>query len=279
MNRRRLLSSAAISLTAALTLGLLAACGSGSDAKASEDPKSKLIVGASAVPHAEILDYVKTNLAAGAGLELEVKVFDDYVLPNTATDTGELNANFFQHKPYLDEFNQKNGTQLVGVGAVHIEPLGLYSKKVKDLAALPNGATVAFPDDATNGGRALKLLADNGLLTLKDGVGTNATEKDVVANPKNLKFQPLAAEQLPRSLDDVDAAVINGNYAIQGGLTPATDALVLEKAEGNPYANLLVVKKGQEQDERVQKLVKLLQSPEVKKFIQDKYKGSVIPAF
>lgn len=275
MNRRRLLSTAAITATAALAVGLLSACGAGAGA-ASQDPKDKLIVGASAVPHAEILEYVRDNLAAGAGLELEVKVFDDYVLPNTAVDTGEINANYFQHQPYLDEFNKENGTDLVGVKAVHIEPLGAYSQKVTDLAALPDGATVAFPDDATNGGRALKLLADNGLITLADGVGTAATEQDVTGNPKNLKFQPLAAEQLPRSLEDVDLAIINGNYALQADLKPAENALVLEKAEGNPYANLLVAKSGQEGDERIQKLAGLLTSPEVKKFIEDKYQGSVI---
>ncbi|GIG68944.1 MetQ/NlpA family ABC transporter substrate-binding protein [Phytomonospora endophytica] len=277
MNRRRLLSAAAITATAALSVGLLSACGAG--AGASSDPKDKLIVGASAVPHAEILEYVRDNLAAGAGLELDVQVFDDYVLPNTAVDTGEINANFFQHQPYLDEFNKENGTSLVGVKAVHVEPLGAYSQKLTELASLPDGATIAFPDDATNGGRALKLLADNGLITLKDGVGTAATEKDVVGNPKNLEFQPLAAEQLPRSLEDVDVAIINGNYALQADLNPARDALAIEKAEGNPYANLLVTKSGQENDERITKLATLLTSPEVKKFIEDKYQGSVIPAF
>ncbi|MEV0645816.1 MetQ/NlpA family ABC transporter substrate-binding protein [Phytomonospora sp. NPDC050363] len=278
MNRRRLLSTAAITATAVLSVGLLSACGAGNDA-ASDDPNAKLIVGASAVPHAEILEYVRDALASGAGLELEVQIFDDYVLPNTAVDTGEINANYFQHQPYLDEFNKENGTSLVGVKPVHVEPLGAYSQKVTDLAALPDGATVAFPDDATNGGRALKLLADNGLITLADGVGTNATEKDVTGNPKNLEFQPLAAEQLPRSLEDVDIAIINGNYALQADLNPAKDALVIEKAEGNPYANLLVTKTGQENDERIQKLATLLTSPEVKKFIEDKYQGSVIPAF
>ncbi|NUS40348.1 MAG: metal ABC transporter substrate-binding protein, partial [Terrabacter sp.] len=148
MNRRRLLSTAAITATAALSVGLLSACGA--DAGASSDPKDKLIVGASAVPHAEILEYVRDNLAADAGLELDIQVFDDYVLPNTAVDTGEINANYFQHQPYLDEFNKENGTSLVGVKAVHVEPLGAYSQKVTDLAALPDGATIAFPDDATN---------------------------------------------------------------------------------------------------------------------------------
>ncbi|MCF2527488.1 MetQ/NlpA family ABC transporter substrate-binding protein [Yinghuangia soli] len=263
-----------ISLAAVGTLALgLAACSS-DDSKSSDTLK----VGASAVPHAEILEYIQKNLADKEGLKLDVKVFDDYSLQNPALVDGSIDANFFQHKPYLDKYNAENKKDLVPVGPVHLEPLGLYSKKNKAVAEIKDGATISFPNDATNGGRALKLLADNGLIKLKDGVGVNATEKDVAENPKNLKFKALDAEQLPRTLDDVDASVINGNYALQAKLT-AKDALVLEKAEGNPYANVLVVKKGQEKDEKVQKLQKLLNSPEVKKFIEDKYQGSVLPAF
>ncbi|MBA9004406.1 MetQ/NlpA family ABC transporter substrate-binding protein [Thermomonospora cellulosilytica] len=256
--------------SAGLALGLTA-CGSSDSG--SDDV---LTVGASPAPHAEILEYVKDELAAGAGLKLEIEEFSDYVQPNLALNDGRLDANYFQHKPYMDDFASSKGLKLAFVAPVHLEPLGAYSKKVKALAELPQGATVAIPNDATNGARALKLLADNGLITLKPGAGTNATEKDVAGNPKGLKFRPLEAAQLPRSLQDVDAAVINGNFAIEGGLTPAKDALVLEKTQGNPYANGVVTKAGDENDPQVRKLVQLLQGPEVKKFIQDKYQGSVL---
>ncbi|UGQ10729.1 MetQ/NlpA family ABC transporter substrate-binding protein [Yinghuangia sp. ASG 101] len=262
-----------IALAAVGTLALgLAAC---SDDSGDSD---SLKVAASAVPHAQILEYIKDNLAAAEGLKLDIKVFDDYALQNPALDDGSVDANYFQHKPYLDQYNTENKKDLVPVTPVHLEPLGVYSKKNKALTDLKDGATISFPNDATNAGRALRLLADNGLITLKDGVGVNATERDVVGNPKKLTFKALDAEQLPRTLDDVDAAVINGNYALQANLS-AKDALALEKAEGNPYANLLVVKKGHENDEDVLKLKKLLNSPEVKKYIEDEFQGSVLPAF
>ncbi len=261
----------ALAAVGTLTLGL-AAC---SDDSGDSDT---LKVAASAVPHAQILEYIKSNLAAAEGLKLDVEVFDDYALQNPALDDGSVDANFFQHKPYLDKYNSENKKDLVPVTPVHLEPLGVYSKKTKAFADIKEGATISFPNDATNAGRALKLLADNGLITLKDGVGVNATERDVTGNPKNLTFKALDAEQLPRTLDDVDAAVINGNYALQANLS-AKDALVLEKAENNPYANLLVVKKGHENDEDVLKLKNLLNSAAVKKYIEDEYQGSVIPAF
>lgn len=267
----------------ALALGLTA-CGTASDPAARADSGAKadeskaLVVAASPTPHADILNYVRDNLAKKAGLSLEVKEFTDYVLPNTATESGQVDANFFQHKPYLDDFNKKNNTHIVPVVNVHLEPLGLYSKKVKDLKELTSGQTVAVPNDTTNEGRALKLLADNGLITLKDGAGTDAKLSDI-KDSKGLKFKEIEAATLPRALNDVDAAVINGNYAIEADLKPATDALALEKAEGNPYANFLAVKQGNEKDARVQKLAQLLNSPEVKKFIEDKYTGSVVPAF
>ncbi len=207
-----------------------------------------------------------------------MKEFTDYVLPNTATQSGQVDANFFQHKPYLDDFNQKNKTTIVPVVNVHLEPLGLYSKKLKSLKDVKPGQTVAVPNDTTNGGRALQLLAENGLITLKDGVGTNAKLSDIT-DKKGLEFKELEAATVPRALNDVDAAVINGNYALEAKLEPAKDAIALEKAEGNPYANFLAVKEGNEKDARVQKLAELLNSPEVKKFIEDTYKGSVIPAF
>ncbi|WP_188186762.1 MetQ/NlpA family ABC transporter substrate-binding protein [Nonomuraea sp. SYSU D8015] len=273
MKIRRIAGAVALSL-------LLAACGTSQTAttNAAEGADTVLKVGASPVPHAEILDYVKQNLAPAAGLKLEVVEFTDYVQPNVQLDEGQLTANFFQHKPYLDDFNSSKGTKLSFVTPVHLEPLGLYSKKITALSALPAGATVALPNDATNLGRALKLLADNGVVTLKDGAGTAATERDVLANPKNLQFKPLEAAQLPRSLDDVDAAVINGNYAIEAGLKPATQALALEKSEGNPYVNGLVVQTGHEKDANVVTLGKLLQDPKVKDFIKQKYEGSVIAA-
>ena len=271
--------------TALATAGLaltLASCGSdtsSSTAGASADPDKALVVIASPTPHAQILDYVKKNLADKAGLKLDVKVVTDYVTPNTAVQDGSADANYFQHVPYLDDFNKKQGTDVVSVETVHLEPLGLYSKKVEAAGELKDGAEIGVPSDATNEGRALKLLADNGVITLKSGAGTTATVQDIASNPKNLKFKELEAAQLPRSLADLDAAVINGNYALDSGLKPATDAVLLEKAEGNPYANILAVKKGSENDPRVQKLAQLLHSAEVEKYIDDTFQGSVVPAF
>ncbi|MFF8644694.1 MetQ/NlpA family ABC transporter substrate-binding protein [Streptomyces sp. NPDC015345] len=268
----------AVLVASALTLGL-SACGS--DKGSAGDKDGPLVVAATPTPQGEILDYVQKNLAKKAGLDLEVREFTDYVTPNTAVQQGEVFANYFQHKPYLDDFNKKNGTDVVPVpnATVHLEPLGVYSKKVKKLGELKEGATVAVPNDTTNEARALKLLADNGLIELKKGVGYDATPKDVAKNPKNLKFKELEAAQLPRSLRDLDAAVINGNYALEAQLSPAKDALVAEKAKGNPYGNFLAVKKGDENDPRVKKLAKLLTSPEVKKFIDEKYDGAIVAAF
>ncbi|NUK08319.1 MetQ/NlpA family ABC transporter substrate-binding protein [Streptomyces lunaelactis] len=281
--RKNIKLTAAAAATAALALGLTA-CGTASDPGATSDSGGKadeskaLVVAASPTPHADILNFVKANLAKKAGLNLEVKEFTDYVLPNTATESGQVDANFFQHKPYLDDFNTKNKTHIVPVVNVHLEPLGLYSKKVKDLKEIKAGQTIAVPNDTTNEGRALKLLADNGLITLKSGVGSDAKLSDI-EDKKGLEFKEIEAATLPRALNDVDAAVINGNYAIEADLKPAKDSLALEKADGNPYANFLAVKAGNENDARVQKLAKLLDSPEVKKFIEDTYAGSVVPAF
>ncbi|WP_055534141.1 MetQ/NlpA family ABC transporter substrate-binding protein [Streptomyces graminilatus] len=277
---RNAIKLTAVAVTAgALTLGLTA-CGSEKDsASVSADTSGPLIVAASPTPHAEILNFVKDELAKKAGLDLEVREFTDYVTPNTATEDGSVGANYFQNQPYLDDFNKKNGTHIVPVVTVHLEPLGLYSHKVKSADALKSGATVAVPNDSVNEARALKLLAANGIITLKDGVGNEATPADITKNPKNLKFKELEAAQTPRSLDDVDAAVINGNYALEADLSPAKDALVSESPKDNPYGNFLAVKKGHEKDPRVEKLAKLLASPEVRKFIEDKYDGSVIPSF
>jgi D-methionine transport system substrate-binding protein len=270
--------------TAVLAAGALAfglsACGSDSDSGTS-DADAPLTVAATPTPQGEILTYIKDHLAQQAGLQLEVKEFTDYVTPNTAVQQGQVDANYFQHKPYLDDFNKKNGTDIVPVpgGNVHLEPLGVYSKSVKKLADLKKGATVSLPNDTTNEARALKLLEANGVIRLKSGAGYEATPKDVTANPKNLRFKELEAAQLPRSLGDVDAAVINGNYALEAKLSPAKDAIAAESAKGNPYANFLAVKKGHENDPRVRKLARLLTSPEVKKFIEEKYDGAVLPAF
>ncbi|MGV9263980.1 MetQ/NlpA family ABC transporter substrate-binding protein [Kitasatospora sp. NPDC003701] len=274
---RNALKFTSVLATAGIALSL-AACGS-SGSSGSSDPNAPLTVVASPTPHGQILKFVKDNLAEKAGLKLTIKEVTDYVTPNTAVQDGSADANYFQHVPYLEDFNKKHGTQIVSVEPVHLEPLGVYSKKVKAIGDLKDGATVGLPNDATNEGRALKLLADNNVITLKAGVGTAATPQDITGNPKNLKWKELEAAQLPRSIDDLDAAVINGNYALDAGLKPAGDSLILEKAEGNPYANILAVKQGKENDPRVKKLAELLHSAEVKKYIDDTFKGSVIPAF
>jgi D-methionine transport system substrate-binding protein len=268
--RKITIALASVGLLAGLT-----ACGS---SDASEDKDAPLKVAVNPVPHGDILKYVKDNLAAKAGLKLDIVTFDDYVQPNTALKEKQVTANYFQHVPFMQEFEKKSGTKLSFVAPVHLEPLGVYSKKVTDLKATPQGATVAVPNDPANEGRSLKLLADNGLITLKPNAPTSATEKDIASNPKGLKFKPLKAAQLPRSRDDVDLAVINGNYAIEAGLTPAKDALAAEKPEGNPYANGVVTLPENKDDPRVKKLVTLLQGPEVKKYVEQKYKGSVLIA-
>ncbi|MCL6734022.1 MetQ/NlpA family ABC transporter substrate-binding protein [Streptomyces neyagawaensis] len=268
----------AVLAAGALTFGLTA-CGSGA-ADTASDTSGPLVVAASPTPHAEILTFVKDNLAKKAGLDLEVKEFTDYVLPNTATEDGSVDANYFQNQPYLDDFNKKQGTHIVPVVTVHLEPLGLYSDKVKSKDDLKTGATVAVPNDTVNEARALKLLDAAGIITLKDGADNAATPADIAENPKKLKFKELEAAQTPRSLEDVDAAVINGNYAIEADLSPADDALAVEPAKDNPNGNFLAVKEGNEDDPRVKKLAKLLTSPEVKKFIEEKWSnGSVIPSF
>ncbi|MFD0903038.1 MetQ/NlpA family ABC transporter substrate-binding protein [Actinomadura sediminis] len=261
---------------AVASLGLLAgltACGSSG---ASDDPNAPLKVAVNPVPHGEVLQHVKDELAADAGLELEIVTFNDYNQPNTALVEQQVTANYFQTVPFMEEFEKKSGDDLEWIAPVHLEPLGIYSEKVKDLNAVPQGATVAVPNDPANQGRALKLLADNGLLTLKPDAPTSATEQDIADNPKKLEIKPLEAAQLPRSLPDVDLAVINGNYAMEAGLTPKDDALAAEKAEGNPYANGIVTLPEDKDDPRVKKLVELLQGPEVAKFVEGKYSGSVL---
>ncbi|RBL69601.1 ABC transporter substrate-binding protein [Pseudomonas sp. MWU13-2625] len=236
-----------------------------------------LTVAATPVPHAEILEFVKPALAK-EGVELKVKVFTDYIQPNVQVAEKRLDANFFQHQPYLDEFNKAKGTNLVAVTGVHLEPLGAYSSKIKDLKDLPSGANVVIPNDATNGGRALLLLAKAGLITLKDPKNILSTVKDIAENPKDLKIRELEAATIPRVLTQVDLALINTNYALEAKLDPSKDALVIE-GNDSPYVNILVSRADNKDSAAMQKLAAALHSPEVKKFITEKYKGAVLPAF
>jgi len=236
-----------------------------------------LTVAATPVPHAEILEFVKPALAK-EGVDLKVKVFTDYIQPNVQVAEKRLDANFFQHQPYLDEFNKAKGTSLVAVTGVHLEPLGAYSNKIKDLKDLPSGANVVIPNDATNGGRALLLLAKAGLITLNDPTNILSTPKDIAQNPKDLKIRELEAATIPRVLTQVDLALINTNYALEAKLDPSKDALVIE-GNDSPYVNILVSRADNKDSAAMQKLAAALHSPEVKKFITEKYKGAVLPAF
>lgn len=239
--------------------------------------KTVLKVAATPVPHAEILQLVKPILEK-EGIDLQIVEMNDYVRPNIAVAEKELDANFFQHTPYLNKFAAEHNLQLSNIAGVHIEPMGIYSKKVKKLTEVADGSQVAIPNDPTNGGRALALLEKAGLLKLKQGVGINATVGDIVENPKNLKVTELEAPQLPRALDDVAIAVINTNYALEAKLVPTKDALFIEQND-SPFVNILVVRKGDENRPEIQKLAKALTSDEVKKFINDKYQGAIVPAF
>jgi D-methionine transport system substrate-binding protein len=246
---------------------------------AGEKKEVTLKVGATPVPHAEILEAVKPILAK-EGIKLEIKEFSDYVQPNMALDSNQLDANFFQHIPYLETFNKDKGLHLTYIAKVHIEPMGVYSKQVKDLKDLKDGATVAIPNDPSQVGRSLALLQKAGILKLKEGVGVKGTVQDIAENPKNLKVVELDAPQLPRVLDDakIAAAVINTNFALQANLNPVKDSIYLEDKE-SPYVNVLAVREADKTNEALQKLAKALNSPEIKKFIEDKYKGAVVPAF
>jgi len=252
----------------------LAACGQG--AEKTGDASAPLIVGATAVPHAEILEFLKPTLAAG-GFPIEIKVFNDYVQPNTQLAEKGIDANYFQTKPYLDEFNAARGANLITVAGVHVEPLGAYSRKHRTLAELPNGADVALPNDASNTGRSLLLLQSAGLITLRDPTNPLQTVRDVVGNPRNVRFREIEAATLPRVLDQVDLAVINTNYALDAGLKPKTDALALEGGD-SPYVNYLVARPDNQNDPRVQALARALRSQAVKDFIAQKYAGAVVPA-
>ena len=287
-----------LALAAALSLTLLAGCSGGTQPSASpstapsETPSAstpiestpvenvKLRVGASPTPHAEILEFAK-SLLAEQGVDLEIVEFDDYVLPNTAVEEGDLDANYFQHLPYLENFNAENGTHLVSVGAIHYEPFGIYAGKTASLADLPDGATISVPNDGTNEARALLLLEQEGLIKLKEDAGLNATKESIVENPHNYEIVELEAKLLPETLQDVDISVINGNYAIGAGLKVA-DALATESAEGlgaSTFANIIAVKEGNEDNAAVKALLDVLQSDAVKAFIEETYQGAVVPVF
>lgn len=270
----------AFGLAAVLALGVLAGCGKEKeDNQTGESDKAqKITVGANLTPHAEILKQAKPILAE-EGIDLEIVEIEDAVTPNTSLVEGSLDANFFQHQPYLDSFNKESGTDLVSAGAVHYEPFGIYAGKTKNLADLPDGAKVGVPNNTTNEARALLLLEQEGILKLKDGVGIEATVLDIVENPKNIEFVEVAPEQLVRTLPDVDVAVINGNYAIEGGLH-VKDALAAESAESvaaQTYKNIVVVQKKDENNEAIKKLVEVLQSDEIQNYINETYDGAVVP--
>ena len=237
----------------------------------------KLSVAATPVPHAELLEFVKPDLAA-QGVELDIKVFTDYVQPNQQVIDGQIDSNFFQHQPYLDSFNKEHGSNLVSVGLVHVEPFGAYSQKIKDVSELKDGALVALPNDPSNAARALLLLQREGLIQLKDPTNILATARDVADHPKKLKFKELEAATLPRILPDVDVALINTNYALEAGLNPTEDALFIEDKE-SPYANLVATTADKKDDAAIVKLVHALQTDKVRDYILGHYKGAIVPAF
>ncbi|OQB97138.1 MAG: Membrane lipoprotein TpN32 precursor [Spirochaetes bacterium ADurb.Bin110] len=260
-----------------ITLLFLALSISAMSVFAGPSPSVTLKVGATSVPHAEILNFIIPDLAA-QGIKLEIIEFSDYVTPNIALAEKQLDANFFQHLPYLETFAAERKLSLESVVAVHVEPLGLYSKKYKKVSDFPTGAIIAIPNDPTNEGRALIFLQSKGLIKLKPNAGLQATIRDILENPKRFVFKEIEAPQLPRTLDDVAGSVINGNYALQSGFNPIKDSLLLEGGE-SPYANILVVRKGDSNDPRIQALAEALTSQKVKDFILSTYKGGVIPAF
>lgn len=240
-----------------------------------------ITVGASSTPHAEILEQIKPILEK-EGYELKIVVYQDYVQPNVALDGGDLDANYFQHQPYLDQYNKENGTDLVSAGSIHYEPFGIYPGKIASIDELKSGSQIAVPNDATNEARALLLLEAQGIITLKEGVGLNATKNDIAENPKNVKIVELEAAQIARSLPDVELAVINGNYAIEAGLNVAKDAIAVEdKASiaAQTYGNIVAVKAGNEGREDIKALIAALQSDVVKQYINDTYQGAVVPIF
>ena len=283
----------AIVLSALLLVAALAGCASKSETASNDTPASTdtaastdgklevLKVGASSTPHAEILEQVKDTLAA-EGYDLQIVIYDDYVLPNQSLADGSLDANYFQHTPYLNNFNKENGTDLVAAFDMHYEPFGIYAGKTASIEELADGASVAIPNDGSNETRALLLLQDAGLIKLKDGIDptSDATKLDITENPKNLDIQEIAAEQLPRSLADVDLAVINGNYALQADLNAAEDSLITENPDyAKVYVNVVACRSGEENSDKIQALKKAMQSDDVKKYVDETYKGAVVTVF
>lgn len=260
-----------ILIIAILSLSLLAGCSK----KSSKD--NELIIGVTPEPHGKLVSLIVDDLKK-EGIEVKTVNFTDYVQPNIALNDGELDANFFQHLPYLEDFIANQNVKLVSLGNVHVEPMALYSNKYNSLDEIPDNAEIVIPNDSVNGGRALILLEHNGLIKIKEDAGLSATEKDIVANPKNIKITALEAAGLPRVLDDVDGAVINGNYALEAGLNPVDDGLIIEDKD-SPYANIIAVREGEENQEKFQKLLKALQSEKVRKYIEENYDGGVVPAF
>ena len=266
-------------LTAVLVSGILTACG-GKDGSAQSSGELKVItVAATAVPHAEILEAAKPIMAQ-KGYDLQITVFDDYVQPNNVVEEGDIDANYFQHIPYLDSFNEERGTHLVNAGGIHYETFGIYAGTESDLSNVPEGVDVAVPNDTTNEARALLLLQDNGLLKLKADAGINATTNDIEENPYNIKFVEMEAAQVPKVLSEVAFAVINGNYALDAGLNAQTDALATETSDSlaaQTYVNVIAVKEGNENSDAIKALVEVLKSDEIRKFIEDTYQGAVVP--
>ncbi len=259
------------------TAMIFTGCGADESANTPKETKN-LKVGATPVPHAEILEEIKPDLEA-EGIKLEIVEFNDYVQPNIALNDKELDANFFQHEPYLVDFMKEHSeVKLKNAGGVHIEPMGIYSKKITKLEELADGAIVSIPNDPTNGGRALLLLEKANLLKLKEGVKETATVQDIAENTKNLQIQEVEAAQLPRTLDDVDISIINTNFAMNADLNPTKDALFMEDST-SPYVNIVAVREGDENRAEIQTLLKTIKSDKVKKFIDEKYKGAIVPAF
>lgn len=269
----------ALALAGVLVVGALTGCGSSkneSSEKKTDD--KKITVAASATPHAEILEEAKT-LLKDKGYELEVKVFDDYVQPNNVVESGEFDANYFQHVPYLEQFNEEKGTHLVVAGKIHYEPFGIYPGTKKDLKDIAKGDKIAVPNDTTNEARALLLLQDNGIIKLKDGAGIKATVNDIEENPNNIEIVELEAAQVPRVVNEVAYVVLNGNYALEANYTVKKDALAYEKSDSEAaktYVNVIAVKEGNENSEKIKALVDVLKSDSIKKFIDEKYDGAVI---
>jgi len=266
----------AVALIFALSLLMFAGCG-----RRGSGPENRLVIGATPVPHTEILEFVQDKMTE-AGFELQIRTFTDFVQPNLATQAGDIDVNFFQHTPYMNRFNAEHGTEMVALFAVHFEPLGLYRSRTQEIADLRDGAIIAVPSDATNAARAFNLLEANGLIRLREGAGIMATRMDIEHNPLNLDIRELEAAQIPHILPDVDMAVINGNFAMQAGLSLEYDAVAAEEKDSISavtYANYIVVRAGNEDDPRVQALIRIINSDAVRDFINERYAGRVVPVF